>query len=139
MAQLPRRDLAVRLYRRMLLVRGFEDRVQSLFLRGEIYGTTHLYSGQEAVAVGFLHSYANSTHENAARDAVAARDPSMPVFLSSEVERKKSIPISRHKEAGSNENRVSSDGADQLRELSNVAFAERALDDAGEALAPRRP
>jgi acetoin:2,6-dichlorophenolindophenol oxidoreductase subunit alpha len=47
------RDLAVRLYRRMLLIRGFEDRVQSLFLRGEIYGTTHLYSGQEAVAVGF--------------------------------------------------------------------------------------
>ena len=40
-------------YRRMLLIRGFEDRVQSLFLRGEIYGTTHLYSGQEAIAVGF--------------------------------------------------------------------------------------
>jgi TPP-dependent pyruvate/acetoin dehydrogenase alpha subunit len=37
----------------MLLIRGFEDRVQSLFLRGEVYGTTHLYSGQEAVAVGF--------------------------------------------------------------------------------------
>jgi TPP-dependent pyruvate/acetoin dehydrogenase alpha subunit len=46
-------DLAVGLYRRMLLIRGFEDRVQSLFLRGEVYGTTHLYSGQEAVAVGF--------------------------------------------------------------------------------------
>jgi TPP-dependent pyruvate/acetoin dehydrogenase alpha subunit len=45
--------LAVELYRRMLLIRGFEDRVQSLFLRGEVYGTTHLYSGQEAVAVGF--------------------------------------------------------------------------------------
>jgi len=44
------------LYRRMLLIRGFEDRVQSLFLRGEIYGTTHLYSGQEAVAVGFASS-----------------------------------------------------------------------------------
>jgi TPP-dependent pyruvate/acetoin dehydrogenase alpha subunit len=41
------------LYRRMLVIRGIEDRVQSLFLRGEIYGTTHLYSGQEAVAVGF--------------------------------------------------------------------------------------
>jgi TPP-dependent pyruvate/acetoin dehydrogenase alpha subunit len=27
--------------------------VQSLFLRNEVYGTTHLYSGQEAVAVGF--------------------------------------------------------------------------------------
>ncbi len=45
--------LAQDLYRRMLLIRGFEDRVQSLFLRGEVYGTTHLYSGQEAVAVGF--------------------------------------------------------------------------------------
>ena len=45
--------LANDLYRRMLLIRGFEDRVQSLFLRGEIYGTTHLYSGQEAIAVGF--------------------------------------------------------------------------------------
>ncbi len=41
------------LYRRMLLIRGFEERVQSLFLRGEVYGTTHLYSGQEAVGVGF--------------------------------------------------------------------------------------
>jgi len=40
------------LYRTMVLIRGFEDLIQSLFLRGEIYGTTHLYSGQEAVAVG---------------------------------------------------------------------------------------
>ena len=46
-------DTHAELYRRMLLIRGFEDRVQSLFLRGEVYGTTHLYSGQEAVAVGF--------------------------------------------------------------------------------------
>jgi acetoin:2,6-dichlorophenolindophenol oxidoreductase subunit alpha len=44
---------ALELYRRMLVIRGVEDRVQSLFLRGEVYGTTHLYSGQEAVAVGF--------------------------------------------------------------------------------------
>src|SRR3954464_3983871 len=49
----PSTELALGLYRRMLLIRGFEDRVQSLFLRGEVYGTTHLYSGQEAVAVGF--------------------------------------------------------------------------------------
>ena len=40
------------LYRSMVLIRGFEDLIQSLFLRGEIYGTTHLYTGQEAVAVG---------------------------------------------------------------------------------------
>src|SRR6185503_10183829 len=49
-------DPYAELYRRMLLIRGFEDRVQSLFLRGEVYGTTHLYSGQEAVAVGFASS-----------------------------------------------------------------------------------
>ncbi len=46
-------DLSTEMYRRMLLIRGFEDSVQRLFLRGEVYGTTHLYSGQEAVAVGF--------------------------------------------------------------------------------------
>jgi TPP-dependent pyruvate/acetoin dehydrogenase alpha subunit len=47
------RELELDLYRRMHLIRGFENLVQSLFLRGEVYGTTHLYSGQEAVAVGF--------------------------------------------------------------------------------------
>jgi len=40
------------LYRTMVLIRGFEELIQSLFLRAEIYGTTHLYIGQEAVAVG---------------------------------------------------------------------------------------
>lgn len=42
----------VELYRKMLLIRRFEDAVQSLFLAGEVHGTTHLYSGQEAVSVG---------------------------------------------------------------------------------------
>jgi TPP-dependent pyruvate/acetoin dehydrogenase alpha subunit len=46
------RGLYLDLYRRMRLIRGFEELVQSLFLRNEVYGTTHLYSGQEAVAVG---------------------------------------------------------------------------------------
>jgi TPP-dependent pyruvate/acetoin dehydrogenase alpha subunit len=48
-------DLGVytRIYRQMLVIRGFEDLVQSLFLAGEVYGTTHLYSGQEAIATGF--------------------------------------------------------------------------------------
>jgi TPP-dependent pyruvate/acetoin dehydrogenase alpha subunit len=36
----------------MQLIRGFEDLVQSLFLKGLIYGTTHLCSGQEATEVG---------------------------------------------------------------------------------------
>ena len=45
-------DLYARIYRQMLLIRGFEELVQSLFLAGEVYGTTHLYSGQEAIATG---------------------------------------------------------------------------------------
>jgi len=45
-------ELYTRIYRQMLLIRGFEDLVQSLFLAGEVYGTTHLYSGQEAIATG---------------------------------------------------------------------------------------
>jgi len=46
------------LYRRMLLIRRFEELVQSLFLRGEVYGTTHLCSGQEAVSVGVASALA---------------------------------------------------------------------------------
>jgi TPP-dependent pyruvate/acetoin dehydrogenase alpha subunit len=53
------------IYRRMLLIRGVEDLIQSLFLAGEVYGTTHLYSGQEAVATGV----ASALEE---RDRVAA-------------------------------------------------------------------
>src|SRR6266705_2475224 len=45
-------ELYTEIYRQMLLIRGFEELVQSLFLKGEIYGTTHLYSGQEAIATG---------------------------------------------------------------------------------------
>src|SRR5215813_9195493 len=55
------------LYRRMLLIRMFEDRVYYLFLQGEIAGTLHQYQGQEAVAVGVCdhlgHSdWITSTH-----------------------------------------------------------------------------
>jgi TPP-dependent pyruvate/acetoin dehydrogenase alpha subunit len=45
-------ELYLTLYRRMMLIRTFEDRVQSLFLKGHVHGTTHLCSGQEAVEVG---------------------------------------------------------------------------------------
>jgi TPP-dependent pyruvate/acetoin dehydrogenase alpha subunit len=44
--------LYVDLYRRMTLIRGFEDLVQAMFLKGHIHGTTHLCSGQEAAEVG---------------------------------------------------------------------------------------
>ena len=50
-------ELGLDLYRQMLVIRRFEELVQSLFLRGEIYGTTHLCSGQEAVSVGFASAF----------------------------------------------------------------------------------
>ena len=40
------------LYSRMLLIREFEGEIHRLFLKGEVHGTTHLSSGQEAVPVG---------------------------------------------------------------------------------------
>jgi len=39
-------------YRTMWLIRAFEDRIQELFVQGEVSGTTHLCQGQEAVCVG---------------------------------------------------------------------------------------
>ena len=40
------------LYERMVRIRQLEDMVHRLFLNNEVEGTTHLYQGQEAVAVG---------------------------------------------------------------------------------------
>lgn len=39
-------------YRRMLVIRGFEDRVAALYRDGEVPGFVHLSTGQEATAVG---------------------------------------------------------------------------------------
>ena len=39
-------------YRRMNVIRLFENAIHRLFLAGEVHGTTHLSAGQEAVAVG---------------------------------------------------------------------------------------
>ena len=40
------------MYRTMLHIRGFEEKVAYFFSRGMIHGTTHLYVGEEATAVG---------------------------------------------------------------------------------------
>jgi len=40
------------LYRKMVQIRQFEDRVKFLFLEGIMPGTIHQYQGQEAIAVG---------------------------------------------------------------------------------------
>lgn len=45
-------DPLIEIYRKLLLIRRFEERVQDLFAEGKISGTCHLCIGQEAVAVG---------------------------------------------------------------------------------------
>jgi TPP-dependent pyruvate/acetoin dehydrogenase alpha subunit len=47
-------DRHVRWLRQMLEIRLFEDKVQELFMQGQIEGTTHLCQGHEAVSVGAI-------------------------------------------------------------------------------------
>ncbi|MEO0410320.1 MAG: thiamine pyrophosphate-dependent dehydrogenase E1 component subunit alpha [Pseudomonadota bacterium] len=49
--QLSREDL-LQAYRQMRTIRAFEERLHDEIMKGEIAGFTHLYAGQEAVAVG---------------------------------------------------------------------------------------
>src|SRR5438270_4953631 len=60
-------EQALRMYRRMLAIRLFEERVNDLYTRALMPGLAHLYIGEEAVAVGVceaLHKddYITSTH-----------------------------------------------------------------------------
>jgi pyruvate dehydrogenase E1 component alpha subunit len=43
-------------FRKMVEIRLFEEKVQELFMSGNIQGTTHLCQGQEAVSVGAIHA-----------------------------------------------------------------------------------
>ena len=47
--------LQEKLYGQMTLIRKYEERIFELFDAGELFGTTHGYIGQEAVAVGVLN------------------------------------------------------------------------------------
>ena len=42
------------MYHQMLLIRTFEERSAEMYAKGKIGGFLHLYSGQEAVGVGFI-------------------------------------------------------------------------------------
>jgi len=57
----------VKMYRTMLRIRRFEEKVGELFTQGKIWGAVHLYTGQEAVATGACAAlnkddYITSTH-----------------------------------------------------------------------------
>ena len=55
------------MYRQMARIREFEEKVNELYVHGTMPGLAHLYSGQEAVAVGVCETlrpndYITSTH-----------------------------------------------------------------------------
>jgi pyruvate dehydrogenase E1 component alpha subunit len=59
--------LSIRMYRQMVAIRLFEERVNDLYTRALMSGLAHLYIGEEAVAVGVCEAlnrtdYITSTH-----------------------------------------------------------------------------
>lgn len=61
------KDQLLRMYRRMFSIREFEEHANDLYLRALMPGLTHLYEGEEAVAVGICEAlrpddYITSTH-----------------------------------------------------------------------------
>ncbi len=61
------REQLIDAYRRMRLIRGFEDKLNELVMAGRLSGFLHLYAGEEAVAVGVAahltdRDYFSSTH-----------------------------------------------------------------------------
>jgi len=60
-------DVRVRILSTMFRIRAFEEKVDELFMKGAIHGTTHLSIGEEAVPVGAMSAllpedYITSTH-----------------------------------------------------------------------------
>ncbi|MDJ0270260.1 MAG: thiamine pyrophosphate-dependent dehydrogenase E1 component subunit alpha [Aigarchaeota archaeon] len=54
------RDKLLRMLRKMVEIRLFEERVERLFFEGKITGPSHLYLGEEAIAVGVAEALAES-------------------------------------------------------------------------------
>ena len=46
----------LQMYRQMVRIRSFEDQANQLYLSAKMPGLTHMYSGQEAVAVGICEA-----------------------------------------------------------------------------------
>src|ERR1700731_3881855 len=61
------KEEALQMYRRIVSIREFEEQVNDLYTRALMPGLTHLYEGEEAVAVGICEAlqpddYITSTH-----------------------------------------------------------------------------
>jgi pyruvate dehydrogenase E1 component alpha subunit len=72
------RDTLLGFYRTMITIRLFEEAAQKAFRQGKIGGYLHLYIGQEALALGFLHEY-----QDGDRIITAYRDHAHALILGS--------------------------------------------------------
>jgi pyruvate dehydrogenase E1 component alpha subunit len=68
------------LYRRMALIRHFEEKAAEMYTRGKITGFCHLYAGEEAVAVGAIYAlydkdYVVSTYREHGHCLAKGADP----------------------------------------------------------------
>ena len=52
----------LRMYTQMARIRAFEDQANKLYLSAKMPGLTHMYSGQEAVAVGICEALKKTDH-----------------------------------------------------------------------------
>jgi acetoin:2,6-dichlorophenolindophenol oxidoreductase subunit alpha len=52
----------LQMYRQMVRIRTFEDAANQLYLSAKMPGLTHMYSGEEAVAVGICEALRDSDH-----------------------------------------------------------------------------
>ena len=60
-SDIPKEKL-VEMYRKMFLIRNFEYTLNRLYTTGKIVGDLHLYTGEEAVAVGVLTNLRNDDY-----------------------------------------------------------------------------
>ena len=72
-------DHLVDLYKKMVLIRTFEEASQRGFRQGKLGGYLHVYIGQEAVATGFIDAYKEGD-----KVITAYRDHAFPLLLGSD-------------------------------------------------------
>jgi pyruvate dehydrogenase E1 component alpha subunit len=76
----PGPDKLIQMYRQMVAIRLFEERVNDLYTRALMPGLAHLYIGEEAVAVGICEAlrpddYITSTHRGHGHCLAKGADP----------------------------------------------------------------
>lgn len=92
------RALWMRMYRKMLEIRLFEEQVNALYTTARMPGLAHLYIGEEAVAVGVcealhLDDYITSTHRG--HGHCLAKGAAIPRMFAELLEKKPDIAAAR--------------------------------------------